>query len=92
MIMSADCALQAGLGGATPVPAATAAKPVGSRFTFGSSPAVPIAIGAHRPSETAAVQASAGPSAAEVSMFYKCPTCHHLLLTCSFGMVFNATV
>ena len=92
MIMSADYALQAGLGGATPAPAATAARPVGSPFTFGSSPAVPIAIGAHRPTQTAAEQDPAGPSAAEVSMFYKCPICHHILLTFSFGMRCNATV
>ena len=104
--MSADCALQADLGGANPVPAATAAKPAGSLFTFGSSPAVPVTTGVHSAAEAAAAQAPSGPSGVEgaatsgshtaanpveVSMFYKCPICHHLMSACSFGMMFNAT-
>ena len=104
VIMTAECALQAGLDSAAPVPAAPAGKPVGSQFTFGSHPAVPVTSGAHRPSETAAAQDPAGSSAVEgaasgshtaanpgkVSTFYKCPICHHLMLTCGFRMVFNA--
>ena len=110
VVMSADCALQAGLGGAAPVPATTAGKPVGMRFTFGSSLAASSTTGAGTPSESAAAQAPVGPSAVEgaaasgsrsaanrveVSMFYNvsmCPICHHLMLACSFGMVFNATI
>ena len=65
VMLTAEYDLQAGLDGAAPVPAATAGKPVGSSFTFGSSPAVPVTTGARTAEEAAAAQDPAGPSALE---------------------------